>query len=157
MSDDFWRIARKYTPPYIKIKWKRKRGGVLVLAPAYACIENEEMLVPKPETIEALAYYLHECSHFWLRHFSPSEARSKKMRDLYTGGETGETSTQEYQAEQWTIATMRREGLSVPAHIMDDMSSYVASYLEIEEGKPPRHIRRFVNRSKKKARGRKGK
>lgn len=149
MTDVFWKIAKKYTPPYIKIKWKRKRGGVVRLAPAYACIEKEEMLVPKPDTVEALAYYLHECSHFWLRHFSPGEAKSKLMRDLYTGGETENTSTQEYQAEQWTISTMRREGIAVPAHIIDDMTSYVASYLKSEDGGPPRHIRRFVNRGKK--------
>lgn len=145
MSARFQEIARRYAPPYVKIRWKRKRNGKVILTPAHACLKREEILSPKPDTIEGLTYFLHECAHFWLRHFTPEEANSKKMADLYTGGATETVSQQEYEAEQWTISTLRREGLAVPDHILEDMRRYVASCVKSERsGKIPRRVRKFI-------------
>jgi hypothetical protein len=153
MTARFHEIARKYTPPFIKIRFKRKRNGKVVLSPAHACLALEEMLVPKPDTIEGLAYYLHECAHFWLRHFAPDEARSRKMRELYTGGETETTAQQEYEAEQWTIATLRREGIAVPGHVLKDMRDYVAACVKYDGDGAPHRVRKFVRQSKRRRRG----
>ena len=145
MSARFREIANRYTPPFIKIRWKRKKNGKVVLRPAHACLKKEEILSPRPETIEGLAYFLHECAHFWLRHFVPEEANSPKMEKLYTGGATETESQQEYEAEQWTISTLRREGLSVPDHVIEDMRRYVASCVRSEKHrKIPRRVRRFI-------------
>ena len=52
---------------------------------------------------------------------------------------------QEYEAEQWTISTMRREGLCVPDHILEDMRRYVASCVKSSRGHAiPRRVRRFI-------------
>jgi hypothetical protein len=157
MTARFNEIARKYTPPFIKIRFKRKRNGKVVLAPAHACLLREEMLVPRPDTIEGLAYYLHECAHFWLRHFAPGEALTQKMRDLYTGGETETTAQQEYEAEQWTIATLRREGIAVPKHVMKDMRDYVDACVKFDGDGAPHRVRKFVRQSpRRRGGGKKG-
>lgn len=147
MTARFHEIARRYTPPYIRVRFKRKRNGKVVLSPAHACIGREEMLVPRPDTIEGLAYYLHECAHFWLRHFTTSEANNKKMRDLYTGGATESLAQQEYEAEAWTIATLRREGIAVPDHVLADMRQYVEACIKYCSVDPPRRVKRFVRKS----------
>lgn len=136
-------IADRYTPAFIKVRYKRKRKGKLVVAPAHASINPPEMLVPKPETLEALVYYLHECAHFHLRHFTASETDNLRLRHLYTGGDTDNLAHQEYEAEVWTIATLRREGISVPASIIEDMRRYVSECLHAEDGRAPRRVRKF--------------
>jgi hypothetical protein len=146
MDARYAEIARRYTPAFIKVRFKRKRGGKVVLAPAHACLEREEILTPRPETIEGLAYYLHECAHFHLRHFHPWQARTKALRDLYTGGVVPTEAQQEYEAEQWTLATLRREGVPVPAHVIEDMRDYVKRCLSVKDGRVPRRVRRFVAR-----------
>lgn len=145
MTARFHEIARRYAPPYIKIRWKRRKNGKVVLRPAHACLRREEILSPRVDTIEGLSYFLHECAHFWLRHFTPDEANSKKMLDLYTGGATETEAQQEYEAEQWTISTLRREGLGVPDHILEDMRRYVASCVKSDRDKKvPHRVRRFI-------------
>jgi hypothetical protein len=142
--DEARRIAARYAPAFIRIRYKRKKNGKLVLKPAHACLQLEEMLVPKPETLEALAYFLHECAHFHLRHFDPEEARTPKLEALYTGGATKTVAEQEYEAEAWTLATLRREGIAVPQHVIEDMRDYVRQCIAESEGKIPRRVRRFV-------------
>lgn len=143
MSDRFREIARKYTPAFIRVRFKRSRNGKVILAPAHACIERAEMLVPKPDTIEGLVYYLHESAHFWLRHFHPDETDNKVLRHLYTGGHVETVAQQEYEAEVWTIATLRREGIPVPSHMLDDMKRYVRDCLKVNDGVPPKRVKRF--------------
>lgn len=144
MLERFAEIARRYTPAFIKVRYKRRKNGKLVLKPAHACLQREEMLVPKPETLEALAYYLHECAHFHLRHFDPEEARTAALRKMYSGGATETVAQQEYEAEQWTIGTLRREGIAVPSHVMDDMRDYVRQCIAESKGRIPRRVRKFI-------------
>jgi hypothetical protein len=106
-------------------------------------LRREEILSPRPDTIEGLAYFLHECGHFHLRHFTPDEANSPKMRELYTGGATETEAQQEYEAEQWTISTLRREGLSVPDHVLEDMRRYVARCVK-SGGNVPARVKKFI-------------
>lgn len=142
--DEARRIALRYAPAFIRIRYKRKKKGKLVLKPAYACLQLEEMLVPKPETIEALAYFLHECAHFHLRHFDAEEARTPKLEALYTGSAAKTVAEQEYEAEAWTLATLRREGVAVPQHVVEDMREYVRQCIAASEGRIPKRVRRFV-------------
>jgi hypothetical protein len=144
MRERYAENARRYTPAFIRVRYKRKKNGELVLKPAHACLRREEMLVPRPETLHALAYYLHECAHFHLRHFDAEEARTKKLRDLYVGGAAETVAQQEYEAEQWTIGTLRREGLAVPEYIMQEMRDYVKQCLEESGGRIPRRVRKFM-------------
>jgi hypothetical protein len=144
MRDRYWEIAKRYTPAFIKVKFKRKKKGKVVLAPAHACLQLEEMLVPKPDSLEALVFYLHECAHFHLRHFDLDEARTPKLAALYTGGAAPTVAQQEYEAEQWTLATLRREGLSVPQSVIEEMRSYVRDCIEADNKKPPRRVRLFA-------------
>jgi hypothetical protein len=145
MDKRFAEIARRYTPAFIKVRFKRRKNGKLVLKPAHACLQREEMLVPRPVTLEALVYYLHECAHFHLRHFDPEEARTSKLAALYAGAAAPTEAEQEYEAEQWTLATLRREGIPVPAHVIEDMRSYVKQCLVADGGKVvPRRVRKFI-------------
>lgn len=144
MSERFAEVARRYTPAFIKVRYKRRKRGKLVLKPAHACLQREEMLVPRPQTLEALVYYLHECAHFHLRHFDPEEGRTKALRELYSGGATETVAQQEYEAETWTIATLRREGIAVPAHVLEDMRDYVRQCIAESEGAIPRRVRKFI-------------
>lgn len=137
-------IARRYTPAFIRVRYKRRKRGRLILKPAHACLQREEMLVPKPVTIEALVYYLHECAHFHLRHFDVEEARTAKLAALYAGAAAATVAQQEYEAEAWTIATLRREGIAVPAHVLDDMRAYVRQCISESEGRVPRRVKRFI-------------
>jgi hypothetical protein len=140
----FDEIARRYTPAFIRVRYKRRRNGKLVLKPAHACLQREEMLVPRPVTLEALVYYLHECAHFHLRHFDKEEARTPKLAALYAGAATETEAQQEYEAEAWTLATLRREGIAVPAHVIEDMRDYVRQCLGKGEGRVPRRVKRFI-------------
>lgn len=142
--DEARRIAARYAPAFIKIRYKRKKRGKLVLKPAHACLQREEMLVPKPETLEALVYFLHECAHFHLRHFDIEEARTPKLAALYAGSATRTVAEQEYEAEAWTLATLRREGIPVPQHVLDDMRNYVRQCIAESDGRIPKRVRRFV-------------
>lgn len=120
-------VAKRYRPKGVKIKYKRGKK----LGPAYALVREDgskEMLTPKPVTREALFYYLHECAHFVLRHWH--------MRiPLWQ---------QEYEAEQWAIATMRREGIPVSRRSMADAKNYVhnIAVAHIERGlpRPPKRV-----------------
>jgi hypothetical protein len=144
MRDRYWEIARRYTPAFIRVRYKRRRNGKVVLAPAHACLQREEMLVPKPDSLEALVYYLHEASHFHLRHFDVEEARTPKLAALYAGSAVPTVAQQEYEAEQWTLATLRREGLSVPQAVIEEMRGYVRDCIEADSRKPPRRVRLFA-------------
>jgi len=140
----FAEIARRYTPAFITVRYKRRRNGKLILKPAHACLQREEMLVPRPVTLEALVYYLHECAHFHLRHFDKEEARTARLAALYAGAAAPTEAQQEYEAEQWTIATLRREGVPVPMHVIEDMRAYVKQCLVASGGKIPRRVRKFI-------------
>jgi hypothetical protein len=140
----FAEIARRYTPAFITVRYKRRRNGKLILKPAHACLQREEMLVPRPVTLEALVYYLHECAHFHLRHFDKEEARTARLAALYAGAAAPTEAQQEYEAEQWTIATLRREGVPVPMRVIEDMRAYVKQCLVASGGKIPRRVRKFI-------------
>ena len=143
---DLAQIAAKYAPPYIKIRYKRRKNGRLVLKPAHACIRREEILTPRPVTAPALEFFLHEAAHFHLKHFRPDETDSPRLRKLYTGNEARTLAQQEYEAERFAIETMKREGVSVPRAVLASAKDYVADCLEHDtlKKKSPRHVRRWI-------------
>lgn len=145
MEARYREVAQKYAPAFIKLRYKRKKDGKVVLKPAHACLQREEILTPRPDTLWGLVYFLHECAHFHLRHFDSCEANSPKMAHLYSGGATETVAQQEYEAEQWTISTLRREGISVPDEVIRDMRRYVRQCLVKKETVPHR-VRKFARK-----------
>ena len=143
---DLAQIAAKYSPPYIKIRYKRRKNGRLILKPAHACIRREEILTPRPVNPHALEFFLHECAHFHLKHFRRDETDNPKLRKLYTGGETPTLAQQEYEAERWAIETMKREGVAVPREALQLAKDYVAECLDHDtlKRKSPRRVKRWI-------------
>lgn len=144
MSDRFREIADRYTPAFIRVRYKRKRDGKLVLTPAHASVNPPEVLIPRPETIEALAVALHEFARLHLRHFHPEETDNLTLRRLYTGGQTDDLSLQEYEAEAWTVSTLRREGVAVPSVVIDSMRAYVSDCISEGGVMPRRRVAAFA-------------
>ena len=137
-------IFEKYRPPGIKVRWKRGRK----LSPAHANLRKAEMLVPPLASREALGFAIHECGHFWLRHFSPNEAPTLLHRDLYTKLNKLTLAQQEYEAERWTIAVMRFERVPVSRELRGLMRTYVAECLDQDTPKrrTPSQIRKWSTR-----------
>jgi uncharacterized linocin/CFP29 family protein len=50
----------------------------------------------------------------------------------------------EYEAEQWAISTMRREGVPVPRSMIIDAKKYVSDCLKEEEGYVESHVMKFI-------------
>jgi hypothetical protein len=73
---------------------------------------------PRPTTIDSLHIFLHECGHVHCGHYD-SRIRGGVCRlPEYL---------KEMQAEQWALATMRKHGIKVPRHVINDMREYVAN------------------------------
>ena len=105
-------VADCYPLIDIELRYKRRvrRGGKLVrkYAPAHAVLLDKYVLLPRPDTIFGLYVNLHERAHFLLRHFNLCDAQTKRHADMYTGNGQLTNAEQEYQAEQWAIATMQQ-------------------------------------------------
>ena len=106
-----------------------------------------EMFIPRPVTRQALYINLHESAHFHLKHFDPEDAQNDDLRDAYTGNHLLAKGHEEYEAEQWTIATMRREGVPVPRSMLRAAKAYVRHLQSQPSAKPvPAHVKRFAKR-----------
>ena len=128
-------IAKRYKPRGVFVHFRRDG----YLTPAHAIIHydgSKVMYVPKPESIHALYIFLHECAHHHLGH-----CKSDYNEPLWR---------MEYEAEQWTIATMRREGLSVSRSMLASAKEYVAecAIIDIAKGRcgPPAKIKTWMSR-----------
>lgn len=124
-------VAKRYKPIGVRVRFKKGKK----LGPAHAIILEDgvkEMLAPKPVTREALFYFLHECSHFILRHWHVKIPLWQ----------------QEYEAEQWAIATMRREGIPVSSQSLMEAKSYVrgivVEHMKKGRPRPPRRVLGWV-------------
>jgi hypothetical protein len=123
-------VAKRYKPLGVRVRFKRGKK----LGPAYAIIlpnGEREILSPRPVTREGLFYFLHECGHLVLRHWHV---------DIPVW-------QQEYEAELWAMATMRREGIPVSIQSIRDAKEYVRGIVvaHIEKGlpKPPVRVLRW--------------
>ena len=124
-------IAKRYRPIGVKVRFKTKSKR---LAPAHAKLFKDgtkEIYSPPPDTRDGLFYFLHECAHLILRHW---HVKIPVWR-------------QEYEAEQWAMATMRREGIPVSKAMTKDAKAYVRKLVtaHINKGKkaPPKKILRW--------------
>jgi hypothetical protein len=131
MTKRHYEIAKRYRPIGVKVRFKRGTS----LKPAHAKVFKDgtkEILTPRPDTREGLYYFLHECSHLILRHFHiPMPVWQM-----------------EYEAEQWTIATMRREGIPVPHSMLREAKKYVRQCIKEDKKKTkkvPYKVRRWCN------------
>lgn len=143
MAVDYQKILNKYLPKGVKVRYKRGPK----LKPAWADIRTADMLIPKPVSLEALAYAIHECGHYHKRHFSSKEC-PKNRPDLrrYTGRIAKTLAQQEHEAEHYTIRVFRREGLPVQHHIRGDMKNYVAECIDHDTLKnmSPKYVRDWI-------------
>lgn len=136
-------IAMRYAPVGIKIRWKRRirqspGGRKNHLYPAHAHVAKKEMLAPRPVTREKLYVFLHECGHFQLRHFPKSWTRNKMLRTLYTREDALPRHVEEFEAEQFAIQTMRREGVAVPQAMIRGAKAYVKDCIRLDKRKARR-------------------
>jgi hypothetical protein len=117
---EYIRIAKRYKPRGVKVRFRKDD----YLSPAHA-IEfpdgSKEMYVPKPVTRDALYMYLHECAHHHLGHI-----KATYKEPLWK---------MEYEAEKWTMATMRREGHSVSRAMVMLAKRYVEECAKIDKKK----------------------
>lgn len=106
------------------------------------------MLVPRIVSLEALGYALHECAHFWLRHFSLEEAQNVQQRYAFTGNVKPTLAEQEYEAERWTQGIMLLHGLPVTRELRYDQRNYVSECLDSDtlKNKTPSHIKKWSTR-----------
>lgn len=122
-------IAMRYAPVGVHIRWKRltKQTGRKKnhIYPAHAHLFKQEMLAPRPVTREKAYVFLHECGHFLLKHFPEDWAVTSLHKRLYTRKEPLPSHVEEYEAEQFAIQTMRREGIPVPRSMLKDAKGYV--------------------------------
>lgn len=148
----FLATFERYQPPFITV-WVKKNPRAL--RPAWANLAHRGgrpgagvLLRPQLHSLFQLAYAVHECAHFWLKHFEPEDADCKLKRVMYTGNHNLTRAQEEYEAEQWTIATLRREGYTITPRLMLKMKDYVSWCIQHDrkEGrhKQPRHVRRFA-------------
>lgn len=128
-------IAKRYRPNGVSIKFRRDE----YLTPAHAqqfADGSKVMYVPRPTTTAALYVYLHECAHHHLGHCKPDYREPLWL--------------QEYEAEQWAIATMRREGVPVPRAMIWEAKKYVKECADIDAKKgrrpPPAKVVRWMTR-----------
>lgn len=126
---DYVSIAEKYAPKGIRVRYKRK-GNLL---PAWADLESKSMLVPVPDSREGLYVFLHECAHFHLKHFMPSQSTDPRLKLAYTGNKPVMLAEQEFEAERWAMHIMRTEGVAVPRRIVKQAKSYVHSCVIAQE------------------------
>lgn len=149
----FQHILDKYLPVGIRVMYKRGR----TVWEIWGELHRARVLLPRPVSKKALAFALHECAHFHLKHFKPYGTRKYKptpmLLKLYSGNCDISRAQEEYEAEQWVIATMQREGISVPISVRKTMTTYVQRCIrdygerDAKKGfKVPNRVRRFASR-----------
>ena len=97
-QDLFCKIAKKHTPPDVRVIWK----DPLESYDGKADQNTREMFVPHPDSMENLLIYLHECAHFFLH-------RNDEAMPYYL---------KEFQAETWALDKMQAEGLTLPDELV---------------------------------------
>lgn len=74
--------------------------------------------VPYPDTPYRLEVFLHELGHLWMDHAPEKSCNGRK-----TGCNPG--NREEYEAEQWALDVMRKEGVEIDACILSDAQDNV--------------------------------
>ena len=115
-------IASRYRPVGVRVKFKRVGSR---LGPAHSKIHKDgtkEIHSPVPTDRDGLFFFLHECAHLILRHW---HVKLPVWR-------------QEYEAEQWAIATFRREGIPVSKEMIKEAKRYVKATIiaHLKKGRP---------------------
>jgi hypothetical protein len=76
-----------------------------------ATYDTDEMRVPKPDSMENLLTYLHECAHFF----------------LHRNDETTPRYLKEFQAETWALDKMQAARITVPEELVFDSKRRIAN------------------------------
>jgi hypothetical protein len=102
----FYKIAQDNTPPIVSVRYMG--------APESCGIANYatgEMTVPRPDSIENLLTYLHECAHFF----------------LHKDDETSPKYLREFEAESWALKKMQAAGLALPDGLVLESKKRIAN------------------------------
>jgi hypothetical protein len=91
------KIAQVNTPLGVRVKYMPASESSPMANYAAA-----EMIVPRPDSIENLLVYLHECAHFV----------------LHRNDETTPVYLKEFQAETWARDKIRRAGITLPDELL---------------------------------------
>jgi hypothetical protein len=94
----FCGIARKNTPRDVQVIRKDPSDSYDGMADQ----NRGQMFVPKPDSMENLLIYLHECAHF----------------SLHRNDESTPYYLKEFQAETWALDKMQAEGLTLPDELV---------------------------------------
>jgi len=116
----FAEVAKRYRPAKTVVLFRKDKQFI----PAHAVIHADgtrELYVPSPVCRESLFIYLHECGHMHLGHCKPTY-----KEPLWK---------QEWEAEQWAIAAMRRERLPVPRSMITRAKLYIKECIEVDHKK----------------------
>jgi hypothetical protein len=89
----FYKIAQDNTPTNVRVRYMDASESCGIANHA-----TGEMTVPRPDSIENLLIYLHECAHFF----------------LHKDDATRPTYLKEFEAETWALKKMEAAGLSLP-------------------------------------------
>ena len=116
-------IALKYTPESVMYIRERKN----LSGKAY----RTHIEVPRPFTRKSLYIFLHECAHVILEH----HGAGKKKRYI-----------EEFEAEQWSIKTMRIEGISVPREMLARAKNYVTRKVKQAQARGLKTVNRDVKK-----------
>jgi hypothetical protein len=104
--DAFNKIAKDNTPPNVSVCYIDVSESQPV-----ATYDADEIRVPRPDSMENLLTYLHECAHFFLHRTDETTPRYLK----------------EFQAEIWALDKMRAAGITVPDELVLDSKKRLAN------------------------------
>ena len=106
---NLYRIAKKHTPPNILVRYLHDP-----LEPGRACYSKKMMFVRRPNSMENLREYLHECAHFF----------------LHRHGKTKPYHLKEFEAETWALAKMRAGGLALTHEFVCESKKRIAKIID---------------------------
>ncbi|MFO1168968.1 MAG: hypothetical protein U1E19_12800 [Rhodoblastus sp.] len=95
-------VASIYTPRDVQVSFRKGLTGC-------AWARSRRISAPRPLTRRALHVYLHEIAHVVLEHFHDRPVHE-----------------QEFEAEEWALGVMQREGIGVPRASLQRAQAYVA-------------------------------
>ena len=141
-------IAFRYIPARVKVRYKRLGHTTSWAVPDFH--GHHSIIVPRPVCRTSLYVFLHECSHFRLKHFASANFRKQIDRAAYSGNHMISVAHREYEAEREAMRIMRAEGLAVPLEMIRVAKQYVKECLTEPHYSgnaidTPAHIKRWAN------------
>jgi hypothetical protein len=106
---NLYRVAKNNTPPNVLAYYRDDP-----LEAGIACYCKNMIIVPRPNSMENLRKYLHECAHFFLH-------RHDKAKPYHL---------KEFEADTWALAKMRAGGLALPDKFVCESKRRIAKVID---------------------------